>query len=67
LPTEIEPPAPLAVIDLEGGGKYVGLLTEVAKPEDVKIGAKVELVLRKILTDRGIALYGFKPRLVEEE
>ncbi len=66
LPPEIEPPAPIAIVDLEGGGKFQGLFTEVAKPEDVKIGAKVELVLRKILTSRGIAMYGYKVRLVEE-
>jgi uncharacterized OB-fold protein len=67
LPPEIEPPAPLAIIDLEGGGKYQSLLTEVAKPEDVKIGAKVEFVLRRILTNRGVALYGYKARLIEED
>ena len=67
LPSDIEPPAPLAIIDLEGSGKYQSLLTEVAKPEDVKIGAKVEFVLRRILTNRGVSLYGYKARLVEED
>ncbi|MFH1626312.1 MAG: Zn-ribbon domain-containing OB-fold protein [Pseudomonadota bacterium] len=66
LPPQIEPPAALAIVDLDGGGRYQGLITDVKSPEDVKIGAKVELVLRKILTDRGVDLYGYKFRLIEE-
>jgi len=53
-------------VDLEGGGKYQGIITEVTKPEEVKIGDKVEMVLRKIVTDRGLNIYGYKFRLVEE-
>jgi len=67
LPPGIEPPVPLAIVDLDGGGRYQGLLTEVARPEDVRIGARVELVLRKIYRDRGLDVYGYKLRLVEEE
>lgn len=66
LPPAIEPPAALAIVDLDGGGKYQGLITDVKSPEDVKIGAKVELVLRKILDDRGVDLYGYKLKLIEE-
>jgi len=32
----------------------------------VKIGTKVELVLRKVMSDRGLDIYGYKFRLVEE-
>jgi uncharacterized OB-fold protein len=66
LPSEIEPPAPLCILDLDTGGRYQGLFTEVAKPEDIRIGDKVELVLRKLYEDRGLPLYGYKARLVKE-
>ena len=66
LPPGIEPPVPVVVVDLEGGGKYQGIIAEVANPEEVKIGGKVEMVLRKVFTDRGLNIYGYKFRLVEE-
>ena len=66
LPPQIEPPAALAIVDLDGGGRYQGLVTDVKSPENIKIGAKVDLVLRKILNDRGVDLYGYKFRLIEE-
>jgi uncharacterized OB-fold protein len=53
-------------VDLDGGGKYQGLIAEVKNPEDVKIGSRVELVLRRVLRDRGVDLYGYKFRLIEE-
>ena len=39
---------------------------QVTQAEEVKIGGKVEMVLRKVWTDRGINIYGYKFRLVEE-
>jgi uncharacterized OB-fold protein len=66
LPPQIEPPAALAIVDLDGGGKYQGLIAEVKNPEDVKIGSRVELILRRVLRDRGVDLYGYKFRLIEE-
>ena len=65
-PGWLEPPTANVIVDMEGGGKYQGLLTEVVDPEDVKIGAKVEMVLRKVLNHRGLNVYGYKYRLVEE-
>jgi len=65
-PPGLEPPVPIIVVDLEGGGKYQGVITEVTEAEEVNIGGKVEMVLRKIWTDRGINIYGYKFRLVEE-
>jgi len=58
---------PLAIVDLDGGGRYQGMVIDVKNPQDVKIGAKVELVFRKILSDRGVDLYGYKFRLMEED
>ena len=66
LPPGLEPPVPIIVVDLEGGGKYQGVITEVTKAEEVKIGDKVEMVLRKVVADRGLNIYGYKFRLVEE-
>ena len=66
LPPGLEPPVPLIIVDLEGGGRYQGVITEVTKPEEVKIGGKVEMVLRKVFTDRGINIYGYKFRVAEE-
>jgi uncharacterized OB-fold protein len=58
---------PLVVVDLEGGGRYQGIIADVAQPEQVKIGDKVEMVLRRVSTDRGLNVYGYKFRLVEED
>jgi len=65
-PPQFEPPITPVIVDLEGGGRYQGLMTEVAAPEDMKVGAKVEMVLRKVTTDRGLNVYGYKFRLAEE-
>ncbi len=66
-PPNFEPPITPVIVDLEGGGRYQGLMTETATPEDVKVGSKVEMVLRKLNTDRGLNVYGYKFRLVEED
>ncbi len=65
-PPGLEAPIVNVVVDLDGGGRYVGVITEVANPEQVKIGTKVEMVLRKCMSDRGLDIYGYKLRLVEE-
>lgn len=66
-PPNFEPPITPVIVDLEGGGRYQGLMTETATPEDVKVNSKVEMVLRKLTTDRGLNVYGYKFRLVEED
>lgn len=67
VPPGMEAPVVPVVVDLDGGGKYQSLITEVSKPEEVKIGSKVELVLRKLETQRGLNIYGHVLRLVEED
>jgi uncharacterized OB-fold protein len=54
------------IVDLEGGGRYGGIMTECGSPDEIKIGTKVEMVFRKMLTDRGLNVYGHKFRLAEE-
>lgn len=66
-PPGLEPPIVNVIVDLDGvGGKYQGLMTEIADPEQVKIGTRVEMVLRKVMKDRGLDIYGYKFRLAEE-
>ena len=65
-PPGLEAPIVNVIVDLDGGGRYLGLITEVANPEQVKIGTKVEMVFRKVMTDMGLDIYGYKFRLAEE-
>ena len=67
VPPGFEAPIVPVVVDLDGGGKYQGLITEVSKPEDVKIGGKVEMILRKVDSQRGLNIYGHVFRMVEED
>ena len=64
-PPNLEAPIVNVIVDLDSGGRYQGLLTEVSEPEEVDVGSRVEMVLRKIMTDRGLNIYGYKFRLVE--
>jgi uncharacterized OB-fold protein len=66
-PPNFEPPITPVIVDLESGGRYQGLMTETVTPEDVKVNSKVEMILRKLITDRGLNVYGYKFRLVEED
>jgi len=64
-PVSLEPPIVNVIVDLDGGGRYQGLLTETSKHEEIDVGSRVEMVLRKIMTDRGLNIYGYKFRLTE--
>ncbi len=65
-PPQFEPPILPVIVDLEGGGRYGGIMTECGSPDEIKIGTRVEMVFRKMLTDRGLNVYGYKFRLAEE-
>ncbi|MDH5651333.1 MAG: Zn-ribbon domain-containing OB-fold protein [Gammaproteobacteria bacterium] len=56
-------PYVVALIDLAEGPRITAQLTDV-KPEDVSIGMKVEMVIRKISeqSDKGAIVYGYKFR-----
>lgn len=60
--------APLAMIfgDLNDGLRYQALGAEM-KPEDLRIDMPVELVLRLVTVERGISLYGYKFRALQED
>jgi 3-hydroxy-3-methylglutaryl CoA synthase/uncharacterized OB-fold protein len=57
------PPVVFAVVDFEGGGRLPVELTD-ADPDEVAIGASVELTFRKLFTADGIHNYFWKARLV---
>lgn len=54
-------PYPVAIIELDGGGRITAQITD-ANLEDVKIGARVRIVLRKVQEEGkdGIICYGYK-------
>ncbi len=58
-------PFPVAIIETEEGARLTAIVTD-CNIEDVKIGAKVELVFRKIMEEghSGIINYGYKAILV---
>jgi hydroxymethylglutaryl-CoA synthase len=57
------PPVVFAVVDFEGGGRLPVELTDV-DPDEMSIGAEVEMTFRKLFTADGIHNYFWKARLV---
>lgn len=66
-PSSFEDQVPyiIALVELDEGAKVLGQVVD-CKPEDVKVGAKVESVFRMIQKDdpEGLIHYGFKFRLL---
>lgn len=56
-----QPPAVLAVIDFDNGGRFRCQLTDV-DPATVAVGDRVEMTFRKVLTANGIHNYFWKAR-----
>jgi uncharacterized OB-fold protein len=58
-------PFPVAIIETEEGARLTAQVVD-CKPEDLKTGAKVELIFRKIMEEgkAGIINYGYKAKLV---
>jgi uncharacterized OB-fold protein len=58
-------PFPVAIIETDEGARLTAQVVD-CKPEDVKIGGKVELVFRKIMEEggSGIINYAYKAKLV---
>jgi uncharacterized OB-fold protein len=56
-------PQALIIGDLDDGNRYRALGTEINSSDDVEIDMKVELVMRKIVTQDGVPVYGnvFRP------
>jgi hydroxymethylglutaryl-CoA synthase len=62
MPPPFEAPLPLAVIDLDDGARV--MLQVVGDGSGIRIGAPVELVLRRYAFERGVPVYGFKARAI---
>lgn len=56
-----QPPAVLAVLDFDGGGRFRCQLTDV-DPAAVAVGDRLEMTFRKIFTADGVHNYFWKAR-----
>ncbi|MDP2662573.1 MAG: 3-oxoacyl-[acyl-carrier-protein] synthase III C-terminal domain-containing protein, partial [Dehalococcoidia bacterium] len=61
MPQPFESPLPVIVAELEDGNRYAALGTEM-KADGIKVDMPVELVLRRMVVERGISEYGHKFR-----
>lgn len=63
VPPPLQSPQPIIIADLEDGNRYRALGTEIRTNEDINVDMPVELVLRDIITQDGIGVYGnvFRP------
>ena len=59
LGTTPEPPTGVCMIDFEGGGRMMAMITDRV-PEEVKVGMPVEMTFRKLYTTEGIHNYYWK-------
>ncbi len=57
----LSPPVIAVVIDFDGGGRFQCQLTD-ADPDDVKIGDRVSMTFRRLLTANGVHNYFWKAR-----
>ena len=60
----LSPPVIAVVIDFDGGGRFQCQLTD-ANPDDVKIGDRVTMTFRRLLTANGVHNYFWKARPAE--
>jgi hydroxymethylglutaryl-CoA synthase len=63
VPPPLVGPMPIIVADLDDGNRYRALGTEIKGQEEIRIDMPVELVLRNILAEDGLKIYGnaFRP------
>lgn len=60
MPAPFVAPLPIAVLDMDDGARL--MLQVVGDGQDIEIGTRVQLVLRKYAHERGVPVYGFKAR-----
>jgi uncharacterized OB-fold protein len=63
VPPPLQSPQPIVIADLEDGNRYRALGTEIRTDNDIEVDMPVELVLRNIITQDGVGVYGnvFRP------
>jgi uncharacterized OB-fold protein len=59
------PPIVFAVVDFDGGGRFPVELCDL-RPDEVTVGARVEMTFRRLYVADGIPNYFWKARLVRE-
>ncbi len=59
LGVSLEPPTGVCMIDFEGGGRMMAMITD-RDPDKVKVGMPVEMTFRKLFTTEGIHNYYWK-------
>jgi hydroxymethylglutaryl-CoA synthase len=64
MPAPFVAPLPLVVIDLEDGARV--MLQGVGDGTDLEIGSEVQLVLRRYAYERGVPVYGYKAKAIQE-
>jgi hydroxymethylglutaryl-CoA synthase len=64
MPAPFIAPLPLVVIDLEDGARV--MLQGVGDGTDLEIGSEVQLVLRRYAYERGVPVYGYKAKAIQE-
>jgi hydroxymethylglutaryl-CoA synthase len=60
MPAPFVAPLPIAVLDMDDGARL--MLQVTGDGDDIEIGGRVDLVLRKYAHERGVPVYGFKAR-----
>jgi hydroxymethylglutaryl-CoA synthase len=63
LPPTPDPPTTMVSVDLDGGGRFYGQMTD-EDPDEIEIGQKVEMVIRKLHEGGGFNNYFWKLRPV---
>ncbi|MHC1591453.1 MAG: Zn-ribbon domain-containing OB-fold protein [Candidatus Helarchaeales archaeon] len=66
LPKEFDKPLAIGVVELDGGGRLMTQFTEVKSEKDLKIGMRVEVVIRKMSDKDGMLYYGPKFKIIPE-
>lgn len=60
MPAPFVAPLPIAVVDLDGGGRI--MTQAIGDGRDLAVGTPVEFVLRRYAHERGVPVYGLKVR-----
>ncbi|MGE5543746.1 MAG: OB-fold domain-containing protein, partial [Bacillota bacterium] len=54
-----DPPTIMAVVDFEGGGRFICLMTD-CEPDKVSVGMEIEMSFRKLFVQDGLVTYFWK-------
>ena len=65
MPAPFVAPLPIAVVDLDDGARV--MLQAIGDGSDLAIGCEVELVLRRYAHERGVPVYGYKVRALDQK